>query len=65
MEHDRTVPDMRGRVAALPEMPSMALDQRQVGQVEQELAAAREVGDAMPLMGDAVGITHRQCTGVN
>jgi hypothetical protein len=38
----------------------MLEDQRQVGKVEQQLAAAREAGDAMPLAGDAVGIAHRQ-----
>nr|DAU01008.1 MAG TPA: hypothetical protein [Caudoviricetes sp.] len=45
VQHDRPAADMRGRIAALAQMPCMGANQRQVDLIKQKIAAAGEGGD--------------------
>lgn len=58
MKYHRAPVIMRGRIPALTEVPCMPLDQRQVDFVEQKSAAILKAGDAVTLVGHAVGIAH-------
>lgn len=50
VQHDRPAADMRGRIAALAQMPCVGADQRQVDFVKQKIAAAGEGGDIVAVL---------------
>lgn len=50
VQHDRPAADMRGRIAALAQMPGMGANQRQVDLVKQKIAAAGEGGDIIAVL---------------
>ena len=50
VQHDRPAADMRGRIAALAQMPCVSADQWQVDLIKQKVAAAGEGGDIITML---------------
>ena len=50
VQHDRPAADMRGRIAALAQVPGVSADQRQVDFIKQKIAAAGEGGDIIAVL---------------